>query len=152
MSVPSDVALWGVRSRTFCYTEETFQMTRARDVSDGDAVARSPQAVPVDGREPRTWYGVRTIYRWPNQGSYEERVTIWRASSFARAIELAEAEAREYESEDIEYVGFAQAYDSKIRENELVPSMEIFSLLRRSPLSRDDYLGQFFNSGEEIGG
>jgi hypothetical protein len=43
--------------------------------------------------------------------TYEERITLWRASDFDHAIALAEAEAREYAADlGHEYSGLAQAY------------------------------------------
>ena len=52
---------------------------------------------------PANWFGVRCVFELDPRAradteprSFEERVTIWRASGFDRAIELAEADAVEY--------------------------------------------------------
>ena len=43
------------------------------------------------------WYSVRTVYLLPRPKKklYEERLTVWRATSKAEAIEPAEVEARD---------------------------------------------------------
>lgn len=97
------------------------------------------------------WFGVRTVYQWVNDGCFEERVTVWRAKSFAEAVQLAEAEAREYESASVMYLGLAQAYDSMVDDDPIEPSMEVFSLVRRSELPPDEYLTRYFDTGQELG-
>jgi hypothetical protein len=62
-----------------------------------------------------------------------------------KAIELAEKEARLYEkSNNSEYSGLAQCFHmfeaSKY-------SKEVFSLMRESDLSENDYLDEFFDTG-----
>jgi hypothetical protein len=96
------------------------------------------------------WYGVRCVFWWDRGGCYEERITLWRAGSFADAIALAEAEAVAY-AQDLEdyprtYVGLAQAY--KLAD---VPGhgAEVFSLLRDSDLAAQEYLSAFFSTGRE---
>ena len=80
---------------------------------------------------------------------FEERITLWEASSFDEAIEQAEAEAEDYASGLCEYLGLAQAY-------ELVEApghgREVFSLMRESFLGDDDYLEAFFTTGAEAEG
>jgi hypothetical protein len=57
------------------------------------------------------WFSVRCLFHDPDVGLYEERITLWQANSFERAIEQAEREANEYaEILDLRYVGLAQAY------------------------------------------
>jgi hypothetical protein len=104
-----------------------------------------------DVPEALSWFGVRCLFR--HHGDvYEERVTLWRAHDFAEAIELAEAEAREYaavlSSPDgrNEYIEFAQAY---LLDDEPGHGAEVFSLLRDSDLPPGEYVDRFFDTGEE---
>lgn len=103
------------------------------------------------------WYSVRCIFRRRRQGSedwigpgmnaYEERITVWRATSFADAIEQAEADAQEYgETVGFEYVGLAQCYRMA---EELDSGAEVFSLIRESRLSPSRYIDRFFDTGRE---
>jgi hypothetical protein len=94
------------------------------------------------------WYAVRCVFRHRTLGVYEERITLWRAESFAGAAELAEAEAEEYcaDLDETEYVGFAQSYALYD-----VPGhgAEVFSLMRDSALEPEAYVERFFDTGEE---
>ncbi|MEV6904705.1 hypothetical protein [Amycolatopsis sp. NPDC051372] len=100
------------------------------------------------------WYAVRCVFQWNSwRGSpFEERITLWRASSLASAIELGEREAGRYASENgVTYVDFAQAY--ALRESgELSPGAEVFSLLRDSPLPPEEYVTRFYDTGGNIRG
>ncbi len=102
------------------------------------------------------WYAVRCVFRsaWaetseglpPGVHLYEERVTLWQATSLEEAIALAEAEALEYADEDDDYLDLAQAF--KLFDD---PSSgaEVFSLMRSSTLEPDEYLDTFFDTGDE---
>ncbi len=102
------------------------------------------------------WYAVRCVFRsaWaetseglpPDIHLYEERVTLWQATSLEEAIALAEAEALEYADEDDDYLDLAQAF--KLFDD---PSSgaEVFSLMRSSRLDPDEYLDTFFDTGDE---
>ena len=100
------------------------------------------------------WFGVRCIFELDRETrsdidrrSFEERVTIWRASGFDMAIELAEADAVDYATTlDAKYLGFAQAY--KI-EGSPMQGSEVFSLIRQSELAPEQYLSAFFDTGRE---
>ncbi|KRB74013.1 hypothetical protein ASE01_18635 [Nocardioides sp. Root190] len=109
----------------------------------------------------KSWYGVRCVFAaahdkpWgprdlqPQERFYEERVTLWHAKSFKKAIALAEVEARIYaENLECEYTGLAQAFrfDDKPKQG-----TEVFSLLRRSTLDAPEYLDHFFDTGAEVG-
>ncbi len=81
---------------------------------------------------------------------------MWRARDFEEAIAKAEAEAADYVSLGGDpgastYLGFAQAYlvgdDVTLEEG-----VEVFSLLRRSPLKRRAYLDRFFATRSELEG
>src|SRR5665213_1590883 len=101
-----------------------------------------------------TWFGVRCVFELDpavradtEPRVFEERVTIWRASDFDSAIELAEAEALDYATIlDAKYLGLAQAY--KI-EGPPMQGTEVFSLIRHSELAPGDYLSAFFDTGRE---
>lgn len=102
------------------------------------------------------WYAVRCVFRsaWaesseglpPDEHLYEERITLWQASSLEEAIALAEAEANEYADEEDEYLDLAQAF--KLFDDP-VSGGEVFSLMRSSRLDPDTYLDTFFDTGLE---
>jgi hypothetical protein len=92
------------------------------------------------------WFGVRCIFHDP-EGTYEERITIWRADTFDEAVAMAEQDAEEYADEvGSVFLGFAQAY---VMPDEPGQGAEIFSLLRDSELEPDEYLDAFFDTGTE---
>ncbi|WP_433252173.1 hypothetical protein ACQPYK_07305 [Streptosporangium sp. CA-135522] len=95
------------------------------------------------------WYAVRCVFRWgPSHGTYEERVTLWRAGSFDEAIAMAEREAAEYVAESpFEYLELAQAY--RLADDAIESGTEVFSLLRDSDLEPEEYLNAFFDTGRE---
>lgn len=105
------------------------------------------------GKKPRKskadWYAVRCIFRWHEPyDTYEERITVWRATSLDEAIELAEQEAAEYaEAGPFEYLKLAQAY--WLGDEAIQAGAEVFSLLRDSDLAPKDYLNTFFTTGAE---
>jgi hypothetical protein len=99
------------------------------------------------------WYAVRCVIRFPAPSEdqpavYEERITLWRAESFDDALERAETDAEEYaRGLRAEYVGLAQAFHLSVES--VGDGTEIFSLMRDSVLSPDDYVAQFFENGDE---
>lgn len=110
-------------------------------------------------KEDCGWYGIRCLFRqienkrWgptdlaEGRACYEERITIWRASSMEDAIARAEADAVEYASIlEAEYLGFAQAYSF---DDEPEDGTEVFSLMRDSSLDTATYLDTFFDTGSE---
>lgn len=106
----------------------------------------------MDDAEVEPWYAVRCVFAISDDAltRYEERVTLWYADSFHAAVEVAEHEATEYaEALDAEYIGLAQAYHLAIPDRPLESGDEVFSLIRRSTLGADDYVSQFFDTGEE---
>ncbi|MFN8078069.1 MAG: hypothetical protein U0Q19_00745 [Kineosporiaceae bacterium] len=99
------------------------------------------------------WYAVRCVFRWKRRArrrmrTYEERITLWRATSWQEVFARAEAEAHSYaaELEHVAYLEFAQAYRLV---DEPGDGAEVFSLLRDSPLRRRRYLRSFFATGTE---
>ncbi|NNN21696.1 MAG: hypothetical protein HKL80_06825 [Acidimicrobiales bacterium] len=93
------------------------------------------------------WYSVRCIFYWIEEDLYEERITLWKATSFDEAIELAEKEANEYSEGWALYLLMAQCYHLFAKDIE--SGAEIFSLCRSSDLEYGEYLDQFFDTGEE---
>lgn len=97
------------------------------------------------------WYAVRCVFQWERAAGapFEERITRWRASSLASALDCAEREARRYASENgVTFLDFAQAY-ALAETHELGPGTEVFSLLRDSPLAPEAYVTRFFDTGGE---
>lgn len=98
-------------------------------------------------------YSVRCIFRWaPRQDQkakylYEERITLWQAESIDHAIELAEQEAEAYASENMEFLGYSQAY--ALFKSVPANGIEVFSLLRDSDLAPDKYIDTYFDTGRE---
>ncbi len=116
--------------------------------SMGSPIAESPveDDLELDDLASVPWFGVRRVFRF-NDGTYEERVTIWRASSMEEADRLAEAEAAEYaEIVGARSLAFAQLYHAAELPGH---GAEVFSLMRDSELEPDDYLDHFFDDGEE---
>jgi len=103
-------------------------------------------------REP--WYAVRCVIRFfvrdsAAAGTYEERVTLWRAASPDEAIARAEAEVAGYiEAVGGEHVGLAQCFHLAL-EGDVGDGSEVFSLMRDSDLDPEDYVGHFFATGAE---
>lgn len=94
------------------------------------------------------WSGVRCIFKLGDQPQYEERITLWRARSFAEAIKSAEAEAERYAGTGgFEYLHLAQVFNQK--SVAVGNGSEVFSLIRTSPLTPNDYINRFFNTGFE---
>jgi hypothetical protein len=102
-----------------------------------------------------SWYSVRCVFAvgWPPEAigeTYEERITIWRASSAEEAIERAEAEALQYAAaigdSPSTYIGLAQSFRLS---DELADGAEVFSLMRDSKLEPEEYLDTFFDVGTE---
>jgi hypothetical protein len=101
----------------------------------------------VDTQE--AWFSVRCLFRL-NAGApatYEERITLWRASSPEEAVTLAEVEAGEYSADlAVDYLGLAQVYCLADGPGH---GAELFSLLRDSHLQPASYLDAFFATGDE---
>jgi hypothetical protein len=94
------------------------------------------------------WFGVRCVFHSSDAGAYEERVTLWQAGSFEEALRRAEADAIEYAGDvGSRYVGLAQAY---AMDGGPTDGAEVFSLIRTSDLTADEYVTRFFADGNEI--
>ncbi|RNL64326.1 DUF4288 domain-containing protein [Nocardioides marmoriginsengisoli] len=100
------------------------------------------------------WYAVRCVFGSEadneDETTYEERITLWQATSADEAIERAEVEALAYaasiEEVEVNYLGLAQCFHLF---DDPSDGAEIFSLMRDSELEPDDYLDTFFDSGDE---
>ena len=94
------------------------------------------------------WFGVRHVLQ--NDTNFEERVTVWQASSFEEAMSLARQEAKEYADGalyDGHVLGLFQAYELFEPPGH---GAEVFSLIRASQLAPDDYVRHFYDTGEEL--
>jgi hypothetical protein len=100
-----------------------------------------------EGQEVPAWFGVRCFFKVAD-ASYEERITIWRASGHDDAIAMAEDEAHEYANalDGVSYLHMAQSY---LIGDAPEQGSEVFSLIRDSELDPDEYLDAFFNTGTE---
>jgi hypothetical protein len=95
------------------------------------------------------WYTVRCLFGTEREKGfvYEERLTLWCTDSFDNAIELAEKEAAVYAAaSQLEYLDLAQVCKLP---GHPTSGAEVFSLVRDSTLSSDDYLDAFFDTGTE---
>ena len=100
------------------------------------------------------WYGAKCVFLhtriegWAGQ-VFEERVVLVKANSLDEAIKRAESFATEYAS-DIEgcsYTGFANVFH--IYDENIGNGSEVYSLMRTSDLSTNDYLNYFYDTGLE---
>src|ERR1700690_3693169 len=92
------------------------------------------------------WSAVRCVFEF-DEGTFEERITLWRALGLDDAIAHAEREAAKYsELAEAKYLGLAQAFQIS---DELGEGAEVFSLLRDSSLAPKDYVDRFFDTGDE---
>lgn len=103
--------------------------------------------------EKSRWFAVRCVFLHgevsdDEDGTYEERITLWNVSSAELAIERAEAEAEEYVSDlqGVSNLGLAQSYALFDAPGD---GVEVFSLMRDSRLPADDYLTTHFDTGTE---
>lgn len=101
-------------------------------------------------KEP--WYGAKLIFRHVNNEtgnsrSFEERVVLVHADTEEAASRRAEELAKEYEDSNTEYTGFIQLFH--IFDESIGDGTEVFSLIRESQLSTDEYLDSFYDTGGE---
>jgi hypothetical protein len=99
------------------------------------------------------WFAAKCIFRHaglkpPREGFvYEERVMLVRASNIDDAMRKAQAEARQYGTNGIEYLGFIDLYHLSV---EVVGDLvEVYSLMRSSKLAPTEYLNRFHDTGAE---
>jgi hypothetical protein len=100
------------------------------------------------------WYGAKCVFLHTEIESapgqvYEERVILVRAESFDDAISRAEVMAEEY-ARDVDgcsYTGFIDVFH--IYDEDIGHGSEVYSLMRTSDLSREEYLNRFYDTGAE---
>lgn len=93
-------------------------------------------------------YSVRSILWFEEHGTYEERITLWRARSESSAREMAASEAQEYtERCGATSVGHVAAYATD--SHDISNGMTVFSQVRTSELAADEYVPYHFQSGGE---
>jgi len=96
------------------------------------------------------WVAVRCVFEIAAAGSglagtYEERITLWRATDLDAAISLAEAEADEHAAAvGAQYLGLAHAH---VLADGPAHGAEVYSVMRDSQLTRVEYLDRFFDTG-----
>jgi len=81
------------------------------------------------------------------QHVYEERIILVQAKDFEDAIDKAESDAQAYAQDGtiyLEYVDVFELFDSDLKD-----LAEVYSLLRSSDLPPDDYIDQFYDTGNE---
>gem|GEM_PF-5624024 len=118
----------------------------------GDKGAATTQELPDNNSEP--WYSARCVFLLRPADherldhAYEERVVLIRAESFEDAFAKAKAEAQDYIAEEpTSRLLFVEVYH--LFESRIGDKSEIFSLIRDSSLSAEDYVRKFFNTGHE---
>jgi len=102
------------------------------------------------------WYGIKLVFRHlnlevgvPGSSVYEERVVLVNAGSEDEAVSLAELEAVEY-AKDVggcEYLEFSSCFHTY--EGKIVHLSEVYSIMRESSLSPEEYLDTFYETGLE---
>lgn len=102
----------------------------------------------------KAWYSVRCVFQHESRPDmtlknlFEERITIWKASSFDEAVAMAERESQSYAKDtDCRYVVLAQAFE--LFSGSIRSGAEVFSLMRESNYSAKKYLDAFFDTGKE---
>jgi hypothetical protein len=94
------------------------------------------------------WFAVKCLFSHPARADaserflYEERITLWRASSFQEAFALAEAEAAEYARSST--CTFVRATDSfHLFEDSVSHGSEVWSVMRGSGMEPELYAETF---------
>jgi hypothetical protein len=96
--------------------------------------------------EDMEWFAVRHVLE--RDSTFEERITLWHASSADEAIRRAEEEATEYAANvNDTLLPLFQCYWLSEPPTD---GNEVFSLIRRSDLPSQRYLDTFFDTGDEF--
>ena len=94
------------------------------------------------------WYAVRSVVESAAGGTFEERITLWKAASMEDALIKGENEARRYAAEHgYLFTGFIEVFH--LAAEHVVEGTEIFSLLRDSELPASEYISKHFDTGKE---
>jgi hypothetical protein len=94
------------------------------------------------------WFAVRHLIQ--HNDLFEERVTLWQATSADDAIARAETEAADHAAalgDGSESLGLFQSYRLA---NAPSDGVEVFSLMRRASADPEEYVSRFFDTGDEI--
>lgn len=92
------------------------------------------------------WFAVRSVLQ--HEDAFEERVTLWSASSAEEAVAKAEAEVADYATGlGLKHLDLFQSYELP---DPPADGAEVFSLIRPSVLRAEAYLDRFFDTGEEF--
>ncbi|MHC4269385.1 MAG: DUF4288 domain-containing protein [Planctomycetota bacterium] len=80
---------------------------------------------------------------------YEERIILVKADNEDSAVSQAEKEAREYAKGlgDTEYVDYTMVFH--IFDENIILITELFSEMRESAMSPDEYIDHFYDTGKE---
>jgi hypothetical protein len=95
------------------------------------------------------WFAVRQVFHHVDRGLYEERITLWEASTFEQAHELARQEGEVYATGDDAVVVPARWSEAFHLFDPPASGREVFSDMRESELDCDEYVRAFFNTGYE---
>ncbi|WP_254511951.1 DUF4288 domain-containing protein [Anatilimnocola floriformis] len=103
------------------------------------------------------WYGAKCIFLHAKGAGrskqfYEERVVLIKAENFDKAVSRAEVMAEEYAKglDGCAYAGFMNVFH--IFDEQIGDGTEVYSLMRKSDLSKDEYLDKFYDTGAERSG
>ena len=105
--------------------------------------------------DERSWHSVKCVFRHEDlpqqegQVVYEERIVLLRAHDLNEAIALGEAEAEVYSNQldGVRYTGFISAFH--LLDTESTTGVEVYSLMRVSPLDTDAFLDRYYDDGTE---
>ena len=90
---------------------------------------------------------MKCLFSPPNRASdangnlYEERLTIWQASTFEEAFALAEVEARAYATDDCQFVRAAQSFH--LFDESAGHGSKVWSVMRGSHMELELYIATF---------
>lgn len=104
---------------------------------------------------PEEWYSVKIIFRHEhlsdtkNTKVYEERLIVLRAHSLEEAINAGEKEGKRYSKlmGDVKYLGYVAAY--RLCVETIEEGTEVYSLMRRSKLSKRQFIDRYYDDGTE---
>lgn len=103
--------------------------------------------MPTASEQP--WYAARCLFYDDKNGSYEERTILVKAPNDDEAIKAAEKDALEYAAAlGIEYASYCDTFH--LFDENLQHGTEIFSLMRRTEIGKDEYIGRFLDTGTEL--
>ena len=114
------------------------------------SLGRFEHAMSRDETTPhqQPWFAVKCLFSHPSRAEdgerflYEERTTLWRASTFQEAFALAEAEAAKYARDS--HSTFVRATDSyHLFDESIGHGSEIWSLMRGSGMEPELYAQTF---------